>query len=62
MQGQLFSQVFLAEAILESQPWQSLSAEKFEAFVKRLRKIYAHVDASSTLNEAVTENTILFPR
>ncbi len=61
MQGQLFTQIFLSEAVLESQPWQNLSAEKFAEFVQQMSRVYSHVDATSTLNEAVTENTIIVP-
>ncbi len=59
MQGQLFSQVFLAESIRESPHWLDLSGAKFEAFLQQLKDVYAHVDASSKLNEAVTENTLI---
>ena len=61
MQGQLFSQAFLSQGITESPAWHDLAVSELDAFRTTLHAIYAHVDASSTLNEAVTENTLILP-
>ncbi|MEO6022555.1 MAG: hypothetical protein ABIP64_05465, partial [Burkholderiales bacterium] len=61
MQGQLFSQAFLSQGIAESPAWRDLAVSELDAFRTTLHDIYAHVDASSTLNEAVTENTLILP-
>ena len=37
MQGQLFTQDFLARGILETEPWRNLSEAELDAFVAELR-------------------------
>ena len=59
MQGQLFSQDFLTRGVLETPPHQALDASAFAAFDSALRRVYAGLDASSTLNEAQTESEII---
>ncbi|MBS0468428.1 MAG: restriction endonuclease [Proteobacteria bacterium] len=59
MQGQLFSQDFLARGILETPPHQRLDAGAFAAFETRLREIYQGLDAASTINEAQTEALVI---
>ena len=59
MQGQLFSQDFLARGILETPPHQRLGASAFAVFEARLREIYQGLDAASTINEAQTEAVVI---
>ena len=61
MQGQLFSQDFLTRGVLETPPHQALDDSAFAAFEGGLRRIYAGLDASATLNEAQTESEIITP-
>ena len=59
MQGQLFSQDFLLRGIQETPPWQVLADAQFDAFESTLRSIFVGLDASSTLNEAQTEQLVI---
>jgi len=59
MQGQLFSQDFLARGILETPPFQQLDGAPFDGFCAVLRDIYQGLDASSTINEAQTEALVI---
>ncbi len=59
MQGQLFSQDFLARGILETPAWQRLDAAAFGAFQSSLQAIYQGLDAASTINEAQTEALVI---
>ncbi len=59
MQGQLFSQDFLARGILETPPYLRLDAAAFAAFEARLHEIYQGLDAASTINEAQTEAVVI---
>ena len=59
MQGQLFSQDFLARGILETPPFQQLEGTRFDDFCAALHAIYSGLDASSTINEAQTEALVI---
>ncbi|MFT3777489.1 MAG: hypothetical protein QM772_04280 [Ottowia sp.] len=59
MQGQLFSQDFLARGILETPPWQQQGAVAFDAFKADLASIFQGLDAASTINEAQTETLVI---
>jgi len=59
MQGQLFTQDFLRHGIQETAPWQALDDAALDAFIARLRAIYASFKADSVLNEAQTEQLVI---
>jgi hypothetical protein len=59
MQGQLFTQDFLRFGIRETEPYRALTSQAHEAFVARLRGIFAGLEAASTLNEAQTEQLVI---
>ena len=61
MQGQLFTQDFLARGISDTAPWQTLHESAFAEFVSNLRKIYGSLHATTLLNEAQTESEIIEP-
>jgi hypothetical protein len=59
MNGQLFTQDFLARGIATSPVWTALPDAQLDAFVEALRSVYAPYSASSELNEAITESEII---
>ena len=59
MQGQLFSQDFLLRGIQETPPWQALADSRLDAFELALREIFVGLSASSTINEAQTEQLVI---
>ena len=61
MQGQLFTQDFLLHGIRQTEPYAALEPAVLDAFVSRLRQIFASLDADSTLNEAQTEQLVIEP-
>jgi len=61
MQGQLFTQDFLKRGVLHTPPYQIDLAPAFPAFEMALRRIFAQVDAASTINEAQTESLLIHP-
>ena len=61
MQGQLFTQDFLARGILETEPWRNLSEAELDAFVAELRGVYGDLSSESTLNEGQTEDELIKP-
>jgi hypothetical protein len=61
MQGQLFTQDFLLHGIRDTPPYQALDATQVSAFEAQLRALFAGRTASSTLNEAQTEQLIIQP-
>ena len=61
MQGQLFTQDFLRYGIRQTPPYQSLDPASFEGFAGRVRKIFDALTATSTLNEAQTEQLLIEP-
>lgn len=61
MQGQLFTQDFLARGILETEPWRALHDGALNEFISQLRGIYGNLTADTLLNEAQTESEIIEP-
>jgi hypothetical protein len=61
MQGQLFTQDFLLHGIRDTPPYQALEATQVSALETQLRAVFAGRTASSTLNEAQTEQLIIQP-
>ena len=61
MQGQLFTQDFLLYGIRQTPPYQALDPASFEGFAGRVRKIFDALTATSTLNEAQTEQLLIEP-
>ncbi|MDI1309175.1 MAG: Eco57I restriction-modification methylase domain-containing protein [Methylotenera sp.] len=59
MEGKLFSQNFLTQGIVETKPWQTITASEFDTFKQSLENIFAPYDATSQLNEANTEAEII---
>lgn len=59
MNGQLFTQDFLARGIATSPVWTALPEAQLDAFVDALRSVYRPFSTSSTLNEAITESEII---
>ncbi len=59
MNGQLFTQDFLRDGIKATPVWEALPDSELDAFGARLFAIYSPFDASSTLNEASTEQEII---
>jgi hypothetical protein len=59
MQGQLFTQDFLARGIAETPPYLELKPEAIESFRKDLRSVFAGLDHASTINEAQTEAVVI---
>jgi hypothetical protein len=59
MNGQLFTQDFLARGIASSPVWAALTDAQLDAFIEALRSVYAPYSASSELNEAITESEII---
>ena len=61
MQGQLFTQDFLLHGIRETPPYAELDDAAMQTFTSRLRHIYQGLAATSTLNEAQTEQLLILP-
>jgi hypothetical protein len=61
MQGQLFSKEFLDREIRQTEPNCALSEARIDEFGVAMRAIFAGINASSTLNEAQTEQQLLLP-
>jgi hypothetical protein len=59
MNGQLFTQDFLARGIASSPVWTALPEAQLDAFIEALRSVYGPYSASSVLNEAITESEII---
>lgn len=59
MNGQLFTQDFLARGIASSRVWMALPEAQLDAFIEALRAVYRPYSASSELNEAITESEII---
>ncbi|MEK7843400.1 MAG: restriction endonuclease [Pseudomonadota bacterium] len=59
MEGKLFSQDFLLDGIRSTPVWEALPDTVFDTFLADLRRIYAPLTATSTLNEANTEADII---
>ena len=60
MQGQLFTQDFLNRGIRETPPYESLTDETLAAFRAALVKIHGGLNAESTINEAQTEQLVIY--
>lgn len=58
--GELFTEDFLQEGILETQEWNLLSNEQFSSFEKALEKILKDFPIHGTPNEAQTEQDLIF--
>lgn len=61
MQGQLFTTDFLLHGIRQTPPYLSLADDAFDAFARRVRAIFGSLSATSTLNEAQTEQELIVP-
>lgn len=59
MDGQHFTQDFLARGIASNPVWTAFPEAQLDAFVEALRSVYAPNSASSELNEAITESEII---
>lgn len=59
MNGQLFTRDFLAQGVLQTPVWKALGDQKVDAFIQALRGIYKPFNASSSPNEATTEQEII---
>lgn len=59
MHGQLFTQDFLRFGIRDTEPYQALGSEALAAFEHKLRGIFEDLSATSTLNEAQTEQLVI---
>ena len=59
MQGQLFTQDFLLRGVQGTPPYQDLHDTAFAAFESALQGIFTGLDASSTINEAMTEQLVI---
>ncbi|MFZ2155333.1 MAG: hypothetical protein WAV72_04300, partial [Bradyrhizobium sp.] len=59
MQGQLLTQDFLQRGLTETAPWEALSDEHLGKFIDGMRKIYAGLNANSSINEAQTEKVVI---
>ena len=59
MNGQLFTQDFLARGIASSPVWTALPGAQLDAFIEALRSVYRPYSASSEINEAITESEII---
>ncbi|MDP2752441.1 MAG: hypothetical protein Q8O31_07560 [Rhodocyclaceae bacterium] len=59
MNGQLFSQDFLHQGILETPPCVALTDEVLASFREALTNIFASFSADSTINEAQTEQLLI---
>ncbi len=61
MQGQLFTQDFLARGITETEPWKALTDGELDGFLASLNRVFARVSSETVLNEAQTESEIIEP-
>ena len=59
MQGQLFTQDFLLRGVQGTPPYQAFDDTKFAAFQNVLQSIFFGLDATSTINEAQTEQLVI---
>ena len=59
MQGQLFTQDFLLRGVQSTPPYQDFSDTTFAVFQTTLRGIFSGLDATSTINEAQTEQLVI---
>ena len=59
MQGQLFTQDFLLRGVQSTPPYQDFSDTTFAVFQTTLRGIFSGLDATSTINEAQTEQLLI---
>lgn len=59
MDGQLFTQDFLAIGITDTQPWRDVGDTDLDVFLVALRRIYQPYKADSRPNEATTEQEII---
>lgn len=59
MNGQLFTQDFLARGIASSPVWTAVPEAQLDAFIEALRSLYVPYSASSELNEAIAESEII---
>jgi hypothetical protein len=59
MQGQLFTQDFLMRGVQGTPPYQDLHDTAFVAFQSTLQGIFTGLDATSTINEAQTEQLVI---
>jgi hypothetical protein len=59
MQGQLFTQDFLLRGVKDTPPYQDLHGTAFVAFQSTLQGIFSGLDATSTINEAQTEQLVI---
>ena len=61
MQGQLFTQDFLRRGVQGTPPYQDFSDSAFETFKSALQSVFTGLDATSTINEATTEEQVISP-
>ena len=59
MQGQLFTQDFLLRGVQGTTPYQDFGDTALAAFQSELQRIFSGLDASSTINEAQTEQLVI---
>ncbi len=59
MQGQLFTQDFLTRGVIETPPYEAFTDQAFGSFRAALLAIYRGLDATSTINEAQTEDIVI---
>ena len=59
MQGQLFTQEFLLRGVQGTPPYQDFSDNAFATFQSAMQGIFSGLDASSTINEAQTEQLVI---
>ena len=59
MQGQLFTQDFLTRGVLDTPAYQDFNNAAFAAFRADLQGVFNGLDASSTINEAQTEQLVI---
>jgi Eco57I restriction-modification methylase len=59
MQGQLFTQDFLLRGVKDTPPYQDLHDTAFVAFQSTLQGVFSGLDATSTINEAQTEQLVI---
>ena len=61
MQGLLFSSEFLLRGIAETEAWRALPESELDTFIAELRTHFSSFSATSTLNEAQTEDELIAP-
>jgi len=59
MNGQLFTQDFLARGISSNPVWKSFPDAQLDAFAEALREVLAPYSAGSQLNDTITESEII---